>query len=470
MPIRPWAGIMRLSRRIAEWVASVDYSKLPPEVVEEAKKRILDTFGVALGAFDEKPVSIARWIAYSTGGGRIAARVWGTPHRSAADHATFANGCAARYFDFNDTYLSKEALHPSDTIPAVFAAAEIAGADGRRVIEGVVVAYEVAARLADAYSIRGRGWDHVVYISIASAAGAAKVLGLEVDWIEHAINHAVNNNWSLRQTRAGELSMWKGCAAANASRNGLFAALLAWRGMTGPSPVFEGEFGAFRVALCGDSFDLPVMGGENGAPYKILETSIKYWPVEYHAMSAVEAALKIVEETGPLSPDEIESIEVKTFDVAYKIIVKDPEKWDPRTRETADHSLPYIIAAALLDGKVWLDTFKPERYLAEDVRKVMKKMDVKVDPEHDSLYPQGIKNTIKVRLRDGRVVEASSTYPPGHFRNPLTRSQVEEKFWKLVKGKIDEDLAKEAITMIWELEKREGVDPLLSKFRIKSEW
>ena len=460
----------RLSRRIAEWVASLDYSKLPENVVEEVKKRVVDTFGVALGAYAEEPVRIARWIAFSGGGGRLSATLWGTPHRGPADHVVFANGCAARYFDFNDTYLSKEALHPSDTIPAVLAAAEIARADGKKVIEGIVASYEVAARLADAYSIRGRGWDHVVYIAIASAAGAAKVLGLDADWIEHAINHAVNNNWSLRQTRAGELSMWKGCAAANASRNGLFAAILAWRGMTGPSPVFEGEYGAFKVALCGDRFDLPVMGGEDGEPYKILNTSIKYWPVEYHAMSAVEAALKIVEKVGKVNPDDVEEIEVKTFDVAYKIIVKDPEKWDPRTRETADHSMPYIIAAALIDGKVWLDTFKPERYLAEDVRKLMKKMKVIVDEEHNALYPEGIKNTIKVKFKDGRVIEESSTYPPGHFKNPLDRKGVEEKFWKLVRGIVDEEQAREALKLVWDLENRESLEPILARLRIKGEW
>ncbi len=451
----------RLSRRIAEWAAGVSFDKLPPEVVEEAKKRVLDTFGVAIGALDEEPVKIARWIAESGAGGRLAATLWGFTHRAPADHATFANGCATRYFDFNDTYLSKEALHPSDTIPAIFAAAEIAGADGKKIIEGIVVAYEVAARLADAYSIRGRGWDHVVYIAIASAVGAAKVLGLDVDGIEHAINHAVTSNWALRQTRAGELSMWKGCAAANAARNGLFAAILAWRGMTGPAPVFEGEFGAFRVALCGDKFDLPVMGGENGAPYKILETSIKYWPVEYHAMSAVEAALKIREKLGEIKPEDIDKVEVKTFDVAYKIIVKDPEKWDPRTRETADHSLPYIVAAALLDGKVWLDTFKPERYLAQDVREVMKKMTVVVDEEHNKIYPEGIKNTIKVVLKDGRTVEESSTYPPGHFKNPLDRRGVEEKFRRLTSGRIPEERATRLIEKVWNLEKAECPESIL---------
>ncbi len=449
-----------LARRIAEWVQTVSFDKLPENVVHEAKKRIIDSFAVAIGAFHEEPVAIARKIALLNTSSSYPATVWGTLHRSTADHAAFANGCGVRYFDFNDTYLGKEALHPSDNIPALYAVVEAEDYDGKRLIEAIVVAYEVSARLADAYSIRARGWDHVTYIAISAAAGAAKAMGLDVEKTRHAINLAVVANNALRQTRAGEISMWKGCAASNAARNGLFAALLAKHGMTGPAPIFEGEMGFFKL-VSQEPFEIPVMGGENGAPYKLLETSIKYWPVEYHAMSAVEAALKIVEEHGgPLKPEDIERVEVDTFDVAYKIIVKDPEKWDPKTRETADHSLPYIVAAALLDGKVWLDTFKPERYLARDVREVMKKMSIKVDPEHDKLYPTGIKNTIRVRLRDGRVLEASSTYPPGHWKNPLSDEQVEEKFYRLVKGKVSEDRIKEFLKRAWRIEEEKNLGSL----------
>ncbi|MET1102202.1 MAG: MmgE/PrpD family protein [Pyrodictiaceae archaeon] len=457
-----------LAKRIAEWSVNVSYNKLPPKVVHEAKKRIIDSLGVALGAFNEEPVRIARRIAYFSSSSGYAGTIWGTPYKVMADHATFVNGCATRYFDFNDTYLGKEALHPSDNIPALIAVAEAEDADGRRLIEGIIVAYEVAARLADAYSIRARGWDHVTYIAISSAVGAAKIMGLDVEKTRHAINLAVVANNALRQTRVGEISMWKGCAAANAARNGVFAALLAKYGMTGPAPIFEGEMGFFKLVSM-EAFDIPVMGGERDEPYKILQTSIKYWPVEYHAMSAVEAALRIVEKHGgPLRPDEIERIDVKTFDVAYKIIVKDPEKWDPKTRETADHSLPYIIAAALLDGKIWLDTFKPQRYLAQDVRKVMAKMKIVVDPEHDALYPEGIKNTIIVTLKDGRRLEESSTYPPGHWKNPLSDTQVEEKFWRLVGDKLaDKDAGKEALKAIWRIEEAENISRILRGLQLK---
>ena len=456
-----------LAKRLASWAHQLSYEDIPAEVVEEAKKRVLDSFGVAIGAFLEQPPSIARKYAVSTASHKYGATVWGTTHRSAPDHATFANGCAVRYFDFNDTYLGKEALHPSDNIPAILAAAEMVDADGTRVIEGIVVAYEVAGRLADAYSIRGRGWDHVTYIAISSALGAGKVLGLSEEQLAHAVNIALTTNNALRQTRAGELSMWKGCAAANSARNGLFAAILAWNGMTGPAPVFEGEMGFFNVAIGGDKFDLPVMAGEDDASYKLLETSIKYWPVEYHAMSAVEAALKILEKAGRITPDEIEEIHVKTFDVAYKIIVKDPEKWDPKTRETADHSLPYIIAAALLDGYIWMDTFRRDRILAGDVRKVMEKMRIEVDKEHDKLYPTGIKNTIYVRLSDGREFEESSTYPPGHFRNPLDRKGVEAKFEKLVKKFLPEHIIRDIERRVWKLEELDEMGKTLRLMEVK---
>ncbi|MCE4610986.1 MAG: MmgE/PrpD family protein [Desulfurococcales archaeon] len=438
-----------LAQVIAEWASNLSYKDIPESVVEEVKKRFVDTVAVGVAAHGEEPVRIAYSIAWGTAGGRLATLLWGTQSRAAADHATFANGCAVRYFDFNDTYLSKEALHPSDTIPAVMAAAEVADADGRRVIEGIVAAYEVAARLADSYSVRGRGWDHTVYIGIASAVGAAKVLGLDARGIEQAINIEVTTGLALRQTRAGELSMWKGCAAAHAARNGLFAALLAWQGMTGPSPVFEGKFGFFKVALCGEEFKLAPLG-EGG--FKVMETSIKYWPVEYHSMSAVEAALKIRERAGEIRPEDVESVEVKTFTVSYKIIVEDPEKWDPKTRETADHSLPYIVAAALLDGRVWLDTFKPERFLAEDVRKIMRKMRISVDPEYDKIYPEGIPNKIIVKLRDGRTYEEESIYPPGHFKNPLTRDGVEEKAKKLLEPLVGGGRLKEFLDEAWRLE------------------
>src|SRR5207247_265388 len=196
--------------------------------------------GCALGAWHTEPCAIARRVAArfnATNG----ATLLGTRHAAPPDWAAFANGCLVRYLDYNDTYLSKEPAHPSDNIPAVLAAAEVARASGKDVITATVLAYEIQCRLCDAASIRARGWDHVTYGAFSTAAAAAKLLRLPADGIEQALNLAGTPNVALRQTRAGELSEWKGCASANAARNGVFAALLAADGLTGPAPIFEGE-------------------------------------------------------------------------------------------------------------------------------------------------------------------------------------------------------------------------------------
>ena len=457
---------MTLAEKLAEYVLDViSYEKLPDKVVREVKRRIIDSFAVMMGAYRATPPSIARRVALLSKSDEYGATVFGTEWRAPVDHASFANGCLVRYLDFNDTYLSKEALHPSDTIPAMIAVGEAERADGRKVIEGIVASYEIACRLADASSIRARGWDHVTYIAIAAAAGAGKIMGLTREKLTHAINLATVANVAMRQTRAGELSMWKGCAAANAARNGVFAALLAKHGMTGPAPIFEGEMG-FWKQVSGE-FTIDRLGGVEDEPYKVLETSIKYYPVEYHAMSAVDAALKIREKLGGFNVDEVESISIKTFTVCYNIIVKDPEKWDPKTRETADHSLPYIVAAALLDGRVWLETFEEKRILDPEIRRVISKMRIEIDPDHDREYPRGIPNTIRVTLKDGRSIEERVTYPKGHFLNPVSDEELESKFHALGERLVSRDKREEALKALWSFEQIEDLTYLMKLFTVE---
>ena len=345
----------------------------------------------------------------------------GTSVRVPVEAATFANGCAVRYLDFNDTYLSKEAIHPSDNIPGIMAVGEAEGATGKDVILGIVSAYDVACKLADAFSIRNLGWDHVTYISISSALGAAKVMSLGVEQVEQAVNLAVVPNVALRQTRAGELSMWKGCAAANAARNGVFAAVLAKHGMTGPSPAFEGEMGFFKQLA--ESFDLDMLEG----PHKVLHTLIKNHPAEYHAMSAVDAVLEARQRMNDV---QLDGLDVDTFMVAWQIIAKDPEKWNPQTRETADHSLPFIVDRAFLDGGIWLDSYDPQKLTDANVKRLLKLTKVRVDPEMNAMYPQAVPN--RVTLRSGSKSETVEVdYPKGHFKNPMTDAEIERKYLRL---------------------------------------
>src|SRR5207245_6883883 len=214
-----------------------------------------------------------------------------------------------RYLDYNDTYLALEPAHPSDNLAAVLAVGEVAGAGGRDLITAAVLAYEIQCRLCDAASLRQHGWDHVTYGAISSAIAACKLLKLDAEQTSHAIGMAGVANTALRQTRSGELSMWKGCAFANAARNGVFAALLAAEGLTGPAPIFEGELG-FMKLLTGP-FELAPLGGGD-QPFMITQTYIKFWPAEYHSQSAIDAALQLRPEGGEIR--NIVAIHIHTFD------------------------------------------------------------------------------------------------------------------------------------------------------------
>lgn len=436
-----------ISRKIAEYALSLDCNDLSPEVIHEAKRRVLDSFACALGAFTSTPAQIAKNIGQQVQCD-YGATIFGTVDRTTPELATFANGILFRYLDYNDTYLSKEPAHPSDNIPAAIAIAEAEGGSGMDLITAVVLGYEIQCRLCDSASLRSRGWDHVGYVSISSSVLASKLMELGPEKVEHAIALSITPNIPLRQTRVGELSMWKGCAAANAARNGVFAALLARGGMTGPSEIFEGEKGFFKQVS--GPFDLKVEDfGGRGGDFKILETYIKYYPSEYHSQAGVEAALSL---RGKIEIEDIEKINIETYDACVDIIAGEKEKWHPQTRETADHSLPYCVAVALCDGTVGLGQFTEERIKDPVLQKIMSKIKVMRNPEHNKQYPEAFPCFIEIKSKSGETVTRTVTYPKGHPKNPLTDSELEEKFEVLNNGLIKSDKAKEIIDTIWDLE------------------
>src|SRR5207237_1248227 len=231
-----------LAHQLANYSSSFRFEDLSKEVVHEVRRRVTDSLGCALGAWNEEPCAIARAVA-SDFSAKNGATIIGTAHKAPPDWAAFATGCCIRYFDYNDTYLSKEPAHPSDNIAAVLAVAESVGANGREVIAAIALAYEVQCRFCDAASIRARGWDHPTYGAFSTALAAARLMKLDPEKTRHAVNIAGVNCAAFRQARVGELSHWKGVAFANAARHGVYAALLARAGMTGPAPIFEGAMG-----------------------------------------------------------------------------------------------------------------------------------------------------------------------------------------------------------------------------------
>jgi 2-methylcitrate dehydratase len=455
-----------LADRLARYCQALCYDDLPDAVVHEVKRRIIDSLACALGAWSAPPCRIARQLAQAV---KVphGATLWGTGQRTLPDLATFANGTLVRYLDFNDTYLAKEPAHPSDNIAAILALGEASRASGKRVIQAIALAYEIQCRLCDAAALRPRGWDHVTYGPFSSALAAAKVLKLSDAQTVQTVNLAGVANIALRQTRVGDLSMWKACAFANAARNGVFAAMLAQRGMMGPSPIFEGEKG-FMKHVSGP-FELPPLGGEKGpsepATFKILDTYIKRYPVEYHAQTAVEAALAIredifkVEGVGALA--EITDIEIGSYDVAIEIIGRDPEKWRPHTRETADHSFPYCVAVALLDGKVMLRSFEPKRLADPVLHELMQKVRVVPQPEFVGSYPQTMPTRLTVRTKAGKDYVKQVDVPLGHPKNRMSDHEVEEKFGRLAAGRLDRARTKKVIAVVWKLDQLEDISALM---------
>ena len=455
---------VELAWRLAEYMLSTRYQKIDVQTVNEMKARIVDALGCAIGASRQRPVAMARKAVVRLREGGPSTLI-GTGSRTSPDLATFANGLMVRYFDFNDTYLSKEPAHPSDNLAPCFAVAEAEDTSGKDLIAAAVGAYEIQCRLCDAADIRHRGWDHVNYGLVSSALAAARLMGLGVGQATQSVNIALNGHIAMRQVRAGELSMWKGASFSNAARNGVFAALLAREGMTGPAPIFEGEMGFFKQVS--GPFELDVDGfGGRGGHYRVNETYIKYWPAEYHAQSAIWAAIEARKHVTDMN--KVESVLVETHEAGYAILGKDKEKWKPKTKETADHSLPYIVGMTLLKGGVDNSTYSDRSLKDSENLRFVAKIKVMEDPELTSMYPEnGMPNRITVREAGGRETTAQVNVPRGHPKNPMTKADVEAKFFRLTRPYLGGDRARRAIARLWNLDKEKDLREVLALLRVK---
>jgi 2-methylcitrate dehydratase len=452
-----------LAHQLADYACALRFEDLSPAVVHEVKRRVIDSFGCALGARDEEPCVIARKVA-SEFSAKNGSTIIGTDHKAPPDWTAFANGCCIRYFDYNDTYLSKEPAHPSDNISAALAVAESVGATGRELITAIALAYEVQCRFCDAASIRARGWDHVTYGTFSTALACARLMKLSPAKTRHATNIAGVAGAAMRQARVGELSHWKGVAFAAAARHGVFSALLARAGMTGPGPIFEGQMGfekqlGVSLGNVGEKFAVPFPKTGDGPAAMILNTSIKYWPAEYHSQSAIEAALSLRRQIDQLA--EVKSVTIESHDAAVDIIGSEPEKWRPATRETADHSLPYITAIALIDGEITNKQFEPERFKDPEVWKFLENVKVERNAELSAIYPGAVANIVHVDLAGGRRLTKRVDYPLGHAKNPLNDSQVEGKFFALVEPSIGQKRAGRIVDLVWKLDEAKNVDELM---------
>jgi 2-methylcitrate dehydratase len=457
----------RILQSVSDYGTALTYEKLSPGVVHQVRRLVIDSLGCAMGGYQEEPPQIARAHALEVTAAQ-GATVLGTSHRTSAELAAFANGVMMRYLDFNDAMGGSG--HPSGNIAAVLAAAEHASADARTAITGIVLAYEVQIciseaakkRLAEARPRIRTGWDHATYMALGSAAGAARALGLDQTQMANALALATTTSAALMQTRQGSLSMWKGCAEGNSSRNGVFYALLARRGMTGPAEAFEGVAG-FMKQVSGP-FELPPLGG-NGQPFQIEASRFKYFPTDYEAQIAVHPAVELHKLLGG-KVDQIEKVVVDAYGGAIFMAADSREKWNPTNRETADHSLPYVLAVALARGTVWLDDFTEERIRDPKVHALMQKIEVRENEEYTRAFPESNCFRIEVLTKSGEKHAREIRHGKGHPKNPMTDQEIETKFRKLTEPLLGPAQATKALDRLWHLEEMRDLREIWNLFKL----
>jgi 2-methylcitrate dehydratase len=412
--------------QLAEFAVRASYDDLSEAARDQLKIRVLDSLGCALGAMDGEPVQMVRrqvaefdreGTCTLIGGGQVA-----------PDRATFYNGALVRYLDFNDGYVAQgESCHPSDNFSAVLAATEYVNASGRDLLVALAVAYQVQCRLCDEAPVRAAGFDHTTLGAYAVSAGVSRALALDAAAAANAIAISGTAFNALRVTRTGALSHWTGLAYPNAAAGSVRAAFLARRGITGPLEVFEGHkgfmeaiAGPFRIDWAGEDLE------------RVTRTVIRRHTAEMHAQTAIDAALALGRQH-QLSAADVDRIDVDTFDVAYQIIGGGDEgdKTIVCTREDADHSLPYLIAVAILDHEVGPPQLALDRIQRADVQQLLCRVSVRPSPAYSQSFPSEMAARITVTLCDGRTLSREVREYPGLNGPPLTWKQVLRKFEQL---------------------------------------
>jgi 2-methylcitrate dehydratase len=438
-----------LTTRLARYAVGLSADDLQDEVVACVRQRIVDSLACAVGAYGAAPVNAAIAVAGSVRA--PASTVFGTRLRTSPDLAAFANGVMVRFLDYNDGYMAREPGHPSDCIPACLALAEAHSLPGTELIAAIVVAYEVQMRLQEAADLHSRGWDHVNYVNVAVAAAAARLLRLDRTRAEHAISLALSGHVAMRQVRSGALSDWKGCSAANAARNAVFATQLAAHGMTGPAPIFEGDAGFFAQVSGPFDLDVDAFGGPGGHDFAITRSLTKTFPTNGELHTAVWASIGLRPHIVHL--DDIESILIETSEFNRRVLA-DAEKWRPSTRETADHSLPYNVAWALIDGDIDLGTYSPEKIADPRARALMDRTTVREDADLTALFPRYLANRVTVTLRSGRRITNRVDTGPGSVEAPMTDADFALKFRRMANPHIPVEAQDAALNFVATLDRQ----------------
>ncbi len=446
-----------ISRQIAEFAVNLKYDDLPSEVINEVKRYLSDSIGCAIGSVNTKDVNAIRDI-YKEMGGTPEATTFVFGDKLPAVNATLINSLMIRALDFNDIYWKEDPSHPSDIIPAALTVAEKVNASMKDVIVAIVLAYEFEQRLClfAKPGVRERKWHHATLTQFVSPIVAGKILGLTVDEMVNAIGISGCHNHTIGCPTAGVLTMMKNTVDPMAVQSGVFAALMAQKGYNGIEKVFEGKEGFMDAFIGWDAkeeklnptdmegrdgvsswkWDVEALIGNLGKDYKILECSMKAFPTEALTHTHISCVLKIMV-NNDLEYSDIEEVKVTAFAQAYDILF-DPTKYRPESRETADHSLPYCLAAAIVDKKITTGSFSDDKLKDPKVFEVIDKIKGEPSKEFEKMFPAKQPSKVVISTKDGKQYSEYLEYPKGDPREPMTMEDLENKFNSLASDKFNE--------------------------------
>src|SRR5271169_1661724 len=448
-----------VTAKMSRWASGLQFKDISPDAVYQAKRFLLDSLGCALGGYQQHDVKIALEVLDEVAGPGPAT-VIGSGRRIDPVSASLANALMIRCMDYNDIYWKQDPSHPSDIFPAALACGERANADGRELIAGLVLGHEFECRFCEAAfpGIRERGWHHATLTAFVSPIVAGRMLHLSWEQIQHAIGISASRHATLGAVTAGKLTMMKNTVDPMATQSGVLAALLAENGYTGPEHVVDGKEGLTHCF--GPEWKLNVLTDGLGESWRITQCGIKFFPTEALTHTPISAVLDLMKEN-ELRAEKVEKIQIRSLARAADIL-SDPSKYDPRTKETADHSLPYVIAAALVERQVTPAQFEMKKIMDPTIRAQLKKVEVVADPEIEKVFPALQRVIVNITATDGRAFSKQLDYPKGDPRNPLSDAEIEEKFHALAEGVLSKKAQDKLIAAIWNLEKCVSVTKLMA--------
>src|SRR5205809_2212760 len=448
-----------ITAKMARRAAGVEYKHLSQDAVYQAKRFLLDSIGCALGGYQQHDVKIALEVLGEIAG-RGPATVIGTGTKVDVVSASLANALMIRCMDYNDIYWKQDPSHPSDIFPAALACCERVKSDGKELIVGLVLGHEFEMRFCEAAfpGIRERGWHHATLTAFVSPLVAGRALHLSWEQIQHAVGISASRHCTLGAVTAGKLTMMKNTVDPMATQSGVLAALMAEKGYTGPEHVVDGKEGLTHCF--GPEWKLSLLTDGLGDSWRITQCGMKAFPTEALTHTPISAVLDLIK-TNDLKPDQVEKVQIRSLARAADIL-SDPSKYDPHTKETADHSLPYVIAAAIVDRQVTAAQFEMKQIMDPAIRAQLKKVAVVADPEIEKVFRALQRVVVNITTIEARPFSKQLDYPKGDPRNPLTDAEVEEKFAALAEGVLSAGAQKKLIDTIWSLEKVGSVSKLMA--------